>query len=277
MFKKPDEIRIKGLKIYASHGVLLKEKENGQFFYLNITFRTDTHKAGITDDLYETINYAEACDYAAEEFTSCSYDLIETAAEKLARALLIKYPMCFEVEVEVNKPNAPIEEEFENVSVDITRGWHDAYIAVGSNLGDSYDLIEAAKESLTASDEVELIKESSLISTKPYGVLDQPDFVNGLWKIRTVYEPYELLDELNEIEAHLGRQRLIHWGPRTIDLDIIYYDDLVLDTKRLTIPHIDMANRTFVLEPLNEVDPYVRHPLNGMRASQMLDILEQNH
>lgn len=275
MYKKPDEIRVRGLKIYASHGVLLKEKEEGQFFFLNITFRLDTHIAGMRDDLLETINYAEACDFAAEEFTKCSYDLIETAAEKLARALLIKYPMCHEVEVEVNKPNAPIEEEFENVSVDITRGWHVAYIAVGSNLGDSYELIEAAKTRLTFRDEVELIKESSLISTKPYGVIDQPDFVNGLWKIKTVYEPYELLDELNEIEARLGRQRLVHWGPRTIDLDIIYYDDLVIDTKRLTIPHVDMANRTFVLEPLNEVDPYVRHPLNGMRASQMLDILEE--
>lgn len=275
MYKKPDEIRVRGLKIYASHGVLLKEKEEGQFFFLNITFRLDTHIAGMRDDLLETINYAEACDFAAEEFTKCSYDLIETAAEKLARALLIKYPMCHEVEVEVNKPNAPIEEEFENVSVDITRGWHVAYIAVGSNLGDSYELIEAAKTSLTFRDEVELIKESSLISTKPYGVIDQPDFVNGLWKIKTVYEPYELLDELNEIEARLGRQRLVHWGPRTIDLDIIYYDDLMIDTKRLTIPHVDMANRTFVLEPLNEVDPYVRHPLNGMRASQMLDILEE--
>lgn len=274
MYKKLDEIRIRGLKIYASHGVLPEEKENGQFFYVNIIFRTDTHYAGIEDNLDETINYAEACDFIAEEFTKCSYDLIEAAAENLARALLIKYPTCNEIEVEINKPNAPIEEEFENVSVDITRGWHVAYIAVGSNLGDSYELIEAAKNNLTEREEVSLVKESILINTKPYGVVDQPDFVNGLWKIKTVYEPLELLDELNKIEALLGRQRLVHWGPRTIDLDIIYYDDLVIDTKRLTVPHIDMANRTFVLEPLNEVDPYVRHPLNGMRASQMLDILE---
>lgn len=275
MYKTLDEIRIRGLKIYASHGVLPEEKENGQYFFLNITFRLDTHPAGLEDNLDKTINYAEACDFTAEEFTKCSYDLIEAAAENLARALLIKYPQCEEIEVEVNKPNAPIEEEFENVSVNITRGWHNAYVAVGSNLGDSYELIDAAKDKLTEKEEVELIKESSLITTKPYGGVEQPDFVNGLWKIRTVYEPFELLDELNKIEALLGRQRLVHWGPRTIDLDIIYYDDLVVDTKRLTVPHIDMANRTFVLEPLNEVDPYVRHPLNGLRASEMLEILEK--
>lgn len=274
MYKKSDEIRVRGLKIYASHGVLESEKENGQNFYLNLTFRMDTHSAGINDNLEETINYAEACEVAAEEFTKCSYDLIEAAAENLARALLIKYPVCDEVEVEVNKPEAPIDEEFENVSVCITRGWHDAYIAVGSNLGDSYELIEAAKKNLSERPEVELIKEATLISTKPYGVIDQPDFVNGMWKIRTVYEPFELLEELNKTEALLGRQRLVHWGPRTIDLDIIYYDDLVIDTQRLTVPHIDMSNRTFVLEPLNELDPFVRHPLNGMRAGEMLNLLD---
>lgn len=274
MYKKSDEIRVRGLKIYASHGVLESEKENGQNFYLNLTFRMDTHSAGINDNLEETINYAEACEVAAEEFTKCSYDLIEAATENLARALLIKYPVCDEVEVEVNKPEAPIDEEFENVSVCITRGWHDAYIAVGSNLGDSYELIEAAKKNLSERPEVELIKEATLISTKPYGVIDQPDFVNGMWKIRTVYEPFELLEELNKTEALLGRQRLVHWGPRTIDLDIIYYDDLVIDTQRLTVPHIDMSNRTFVLEPLNELDPFVRHPLNGMRAGEMLNLLD---
>ncbi len=117
------------------------------------------------------------------------------------------------------------------------------------------------------------IKESSLITTKPYGVLEQPDFTNGLWLIKTICEPYELLEELNRIEASLGRQRLVHWGPRTIDLDIIYYDDLVVDSKRLTIPHVDMTNRDFVLVPLNEVDPFVRHPLNHLRASEMLERL----
>ncbi len=87
-------------------------------------------------------------------------------------------------------------------------------------------------------------------------------------------EPLELLDTLNDIEARLGRVRTIHWGPRTIDLDIIYYDDCVIDSKRLTIPHIDMANRTFVLEPLAEIDPYIRHPYSGLRAGEMLDKLK---
>lgn len=268
-----DKIKIKGLKIFASHGVFEEEKENGQDFVLNITFSLSLLEPGLTDDLVTTINYGEACEYIADEFTKCSYDLIEAAAENVARALLLKYPECEDISVEVCKPNAPIEEEFDDVSVTVNRGWHTVYIAVGSNLGDSVEIIEAAKKELISRPGYCLIKEATLITTKPYGVLDQPDFTNGLWKIKTIAEPYELLDELNKIEAALGRQRLVHWGPRTIDLDIIYYDDMIIDSERLTVPHIDMANRDFVLVPLNEVDPYVRHPLSHLRPSDMLSRL----
>ena len=99
---------------------------------------------------------------------------------------------------------------------------------------------------------------------------DQPDFTNGMWKVETLMDPFSLLKKLNEIEARLGRERLVHWGPRTIDLDIIYFDDETIDTEKLTIPHIDMANREFVLKPLSEVDPYKRHPINKMTAGEML-------
>lgn len=274
MYRTTDEIRIQGLNIFASHGVFPEEKENGQNFILNITMTTSLLAAGLTDDLCETINYGETCEFVAEEFTKCSYNLIEAACENLARAILIKYPVCEKVKVEVCKPEAPVSEDFENISVCIERGWHEVFIAVGSNLGDSRDIIEHARDMLAEMDGVKILKESTLINTKPYGVTDQPDFTNGMWKIRTIMEPFELLDTLNDIEARLGRVRLVHWGPRTIDLDIIYYDDLTIDTERLTIPHIDMANRTFVLEPLNEIDPYVRHPRLGLRASELLSKLK---
>jgi len=275
MYKTTDEIRIRGLNIFASHGVFPEEKENGQNFVLNITMTVSLLTAGLTDDLCETINYGEACEFIADEFTKCSYDLIEAACENLVRALLIKYPTIESVEVEVCKPEAPIDEEFENVSVCIKRGWHTAYIAVGSNLGDSREIIEHARDTIADMPGVYIEKEATLINTKPYGVLDQPDFTNGMWKIRTIFEPFELLDVLNDIEARLGRTRLIHWGPRTIDLDIIYYDDLIIDSEKLTIPHIDMANRSFVLEPLEEIDPYVRHPLSHLRAGEMLNRLKR--
>lgn len=91
--------------------------------------------------------------------------------------------------------------------------------------------------------------------------------------METLLSPEELLDELHRIEQLADRKREIHWGPRTLDLDIIYYDDLVMNSETLIIPHADMANRTFVLEPLCELAPYHRHPINGLTTKQMLEAL----
>jgi dihydroneopterin aldolase/2-amino-4-hydroxy-6-hydroxymethyldihydropteridine diphosphokinase len=273
MLDYSDRINIKGLKLYAYHGCLEEERQKGQEFTLDITLYLNLTPAGITDNLERTVNYSEACQVAQEAFTKYAYNLIETAAEEVAAALLIKYSLVDKVTVEVFKPHAPIPLDFENVSVFIERKRHTAYIAVGSNLGESEATIAKARELFLKVEGNEILAESSLIVTKPYGVTDQPDFINGMWKVSTLLPPYDLLKKLNEIEHRLGRERLIHWGPRTIDLDIIYYDNLVIDSEKLTVPHIDMANREFVLKPLLEVDPYVRHPITGLRAQEMLDKL----
>ena len=117
---------------------------------------------------------------------------------------------------------------------------------------------------------------SEYLVTPPYGVTDQPDFLNGCLKLRTLLYPYELLAELNRIEKEAGRERIIHWGPRTLDLDIIFYDDLVLEEADLCIPHVEMHKRKFVLEPLGEIAPYKRHPINGKRVCEMLAELNEN-
>lgn len=265
-----DEIKLTGLKIFGHHGVLEEEKIKGQEFLVDITLATDIRKAGLSDDLKETVNYAEMAEYIFEIFDEEIFDLIEAVAEKIARHLLIKYPMVKDVAVTIHKPSAPISIAFSDVSVTAKRSRHTAFIAVGSNMGDSRAIIERAKEELFKDGDNDLIKEAGLIETKPYGVTNQPDFINGMWKIETLLTPFELLKRLNEIEAGEKRERIIHWGPRTLDLDIIYYDDCVIESERLMIPHIDMANRTFVLEPLKEIDPYKRHPVTGLNAGEML-------
>lgn len=266
-----DEIRISGLKIFANHGVYNFEKEKGQHFVINATLFLSLCKAGASDDLNNTVNYAECCEFIQNVFTQKSYDLIETTANELAYGILKKYPTVEKVEIEVCKPEAPITIPFDNVSVFVSRARHTAFIAVGSNLGESKNTIEKGKALLVESGMVNITKESSLIVTKPYGVTDQPDFLNGMWKVETFLEPYELLDLLNDVEKKMGRERLVHWGPRTLDLDIIYYDDCIIDTERLTVPHIDMANREFVLKPLMEVDNFKRHPISRLRAEEMLE------
>ena len=102
---------------------------------------------------------------------------------------------------------------------------------------------------------------------------DQPDFLNGCLRMKTLYYPKELLRELNQIEKEAGRERIIHWGPRTLDLDIIFYDDLISQEDDLCIPHVEMHKRSFVLEPLEEIAPYKRHPGNGKTVRQMLEEL----
>lgn len=268
-----DRISVKGIEVFAYHGVEPFEKEKGQNFILDINIYGDTCDAGRTDNLDLTVNYAEITRFALWEFQAKKFNLIEAAAENLARKLLITYPEINDVEVTVHKPEAPIEIPFDDVSVTIRRRRHNAFIAVGSNLGVSEEIIERGKKALTAGGEVKLLKESSLIVTKPYGVTDQPDFLNGMWEVSTVLSPRELLEFIHRVELGEGRERTVHWGPRTLDLDIIYYDNLVLEEKDLIIPHIDMCNREFVLKPLEEIAPYKRHPVNKKTPTEMLNSL----
>ena len=131
------------------------------------------------------------------------------------------------------------------------------------NMGDSRSILEAAVQALDEMKNTKVEKVSTFITTPPYGVTDQPDFLNGCLKLSTLLYPEELLKELNRIEKEAGRERIIHWGPRTLDLDIIFYDDLVAETDALCIPHVEMHKRAFVLEPLHEIAPYKRHPVYG--------------
>ena len=110
--------------------------------------------------------------------------------------------------------------------------------------------------------------------TAPYGGVEQDDFLNGALALKTLLTPQELLERLHEIEQEAHRERLIHWGPRTLDLDILLYDDLVLDTPDLIIPHVEMHLRDFVLIPLAQIAPWKRHPVLGLTVSQMLADLQ---
>ena len=110
---------------------------------------------------------------------------------------------------------------------------------------------------------------SSVIETKPYGGVEQDDFLNGVVEIETMYSPYALLDFLHELEQKADRKREIHWGPRTLDLDIIFYDDEISDDVNLTIPHPDMQNRDFVVLPMCELAPNYIHPVFGKKMSDL--------
>jgi len=269
--KTKDKITVRKLEVFANHGVYEEENRLGQLFVIDADLYLETYRAGLSDRLELSVNYGEVCQLIEERMKAKTFRLIEAAAEYIAREILRAFPAVSEVSLTLNKPWAPIGLHLESVGVSIHRARHTAYIAVGSNIGDSRTIIAMALEKLNSQEDIEMTACSDFIVTPPYGVTDQPDFLNGCIEVNTLMMPEELLDTLNRTEALFGRERKIHWGPRTLDLDIIFYDDQVINTQRLTVPHPDMANRMFVLKPLNQIAGWKMHPVYHKTVAQLYD------
>lgn len=136
---------------------------------------------------------------------------------------------------------------------------HTAVISIGTNLGKRKTNIKAALKELCAAGKLTSV--SRIYRTKPYGLAGQPDFINLAVVLNTDLQPLELLNHLLSIEARLGRVRTERWGPRIIDLDIIFYNAAVINLPQLTVPHPDMHRRAFVLDPLLDICPDKVHPV----------------
>ena len=270
-----DQIIIKDLEVYGHHGVLKEENVLGQKFLVSMILELPLRKAGYSDDIADSIDYAKVSHLVKEEMEKTTFQLIEALAEHLCDAILLTFPMVTRITMELKKPWAPILLPLDTVSVRLERSRHEVYISIGANLGDKRKNIDDAIDLLKKDKKIDVIRVSDLIETKPYGVTDQPDFLNGAIFLKTLYEADELLDRIHEIEEKLGRERKEHWGPRTIDLDILYFDDEIIETKDLTVPHIEIAKREFVLKPLGQIAPWKKHPVTGKTTQQMLEEIVQ--
>lgn len=133
-----------------------------------------------------------------------------------------------------------------------------AWLSLGANIGDPPAQLREAVRRIGGNPEITVTKQSSVISTKPWGKTDQPDFANMALELETSLNPLSLLGFLQSIEQEMGRVRMEVWGPRVIDLDIIAYEGVTMATERLTLPHPHAHERDFVLTPLGEIAPYVR-------------------
>lgn len=136
-----------------------------------------------------------------------------------------------------------------------------AYLGLGSNVGDREEYIEQAIFLLEKNPNIQVTKHSSNCETEAEGSGEQPPFINAAVEIGTKLSPYKLLEVCQEIETALGREREVEWGPRTIDIDILLYEDEIISDDKLQIPHPLMHERVFVLKPLREIAPQLIHPV----------------
>ncbi|UBH08535.1 2-amino-4-hydroxy-6-hydroxymethyldihydropteridine diphosphokinase [Macrococcus armenti] len=146
------------------------------------------------------------------------------------------------------------------------------YISFGSNIGDREQQINEALNKLQQVRDTELVTVSSLYETAPVGGVIQDDFLNGAAIVETSLTPIDFLNEIQRIELELGRERKVHWGPRTIDLDVLLMDDYIIEHERLNVPHPYMHERSFVLIPLAEIAPEAVHPILNKSIKELVTV-----
>jgi dihydroneopterin aldolase / 2-amino-4-hydroxy-6-hydroxymethyldihydropteridine diphosphokinase len=256
-----DHIVLQGISARGFHGVLDSEKIDGQEFVVDVTLEVDLQRAGQSDLLAHTVNYAEVAADVVALVTGPSLDLIEVLADRIAAAAMER-PLVQAVEVTVHKPQAPVGVPFGDVLVVVERHRDvPVVIALGANLGAVQATLEAAVRQLAGLDGLRITAVSDLFETDPVGGPDQPSYLNAVVLARTRLAAFPMLTALHRIEADHGRVRETRWGARSLDCDLIQYgdpgsgSDLVSNDPELMLPHPRAAERAFVLAPWSAVDP----------------------
>jgi dihydroneopterin aldolase/2-amino-4-hydroxy-6-hydroxymethyldihydropteridine diphosphokinase len=261
-----DRIEVRGLRVRGRHGVLDSERRDGQDFLIDAVLGVDIRPAAAADDLSRTVDYAKLSERLAAIVAGQPVRLIETLAERLARACLAE-PAVREVQITVHKPQAPVGLPFGDVLVTISRARRTrAVLALGSNLGDRLATLQRAVDELAATPGLDVVAVSPVYETAPVGGPEQPDYLNAVALAETSRPAGDLLRRAQEIEAAAQRRRDVRWGPRTLDIDVIAYGDETSGDPVLTLPHPRAHERAFVLAPWHDADPGAELPGHGRIA-----------
>ena len=257
-----DKITLSKMEFEGHTGCLDFEKTDGQKFIVSLDIFLDRIKGCYTDDLTDTVDYAMIYEEVKKIVTEDKGNLIECLAQKVADCVLAADGRILKVIVNISKPEAPVKGIFETMAVTIERRRKEyVVLSLGSNLGDREANILAAEQALRDLSGTEDFRYASIYETEPVGLEDQPYFLNTCVGFYTDIDPFELLDRIHVIENDLLRKREVHWGPRTIDIDIIFYGDEVIMKPELTIPHPRWYLRSFVTVPLRDIkDVDIEHP-----------------
>jgi dihydroneopterin aldolase / 2-amino-4-hydroxy-6-hydroxymethyldihydropteridine diphosphokinase len=277
-----DQIVLRGISATGFHGVLDFERRDGQEFVVDVVMDVDLSHAGASDDLADTVNYAEVAADVVGHITGEPLDLIEALAERIAASVLTRH-LVEAVEVTVHKPEAPVGHPFTDVQVKVRRERETpVVIALGSNLGESLDTLHNAAIALLGLVDIDAV--SPVVETDPVGGPDQPAYLNAVVVGTTSVAPRALLRYLHDIEREHGRTREVRWGARTLDLDLIQYGDPVFDTDvrmdeaSLTLPHPRAHERAFVLVPWALADPEATLRVDGKvrRVADLVDAVDSS-
>lgn len=262
-------INIKGLSVTARHGVLPEEKVNAQPFVFDISICCDTSAAALSDDVHDTVNYAEVCQLVTTFCENNSFNLIEKLAYGAAQKIAENFPLVKAVEVTVHKPQAPVGLPFEDISVSARVERNVVILSLGSSEGDRKAMLDGAIKALNAQDGIKLLKISRYIETEPYGGAAKNTFLNCALTAECLLSPRELLEIIHKIESGFGRVRKERWGDRTLDIDIVFFGDKIIAEEGLSVPHPDYQSRPFVINPVKEIAPGFVCPLTRKRMSDL--------
>lgn len=256
-----DVIRVDGVRGRGRHGVLAHERLDGQEFVVDVAIELDLARAGVSDALADTVDYAAVASAVLARIEGEPVDLIERLAELIAGDVSAD-PRVRAVQVCVHKPRAPVGVPFEDVSVTIRRERAvPVVVALGANLGDRFTTLSAAVADVAAIPGVTITAVSPLVETDPVGGPDQPAYLNAVLLARTTRAPKALLRALHAVEAAHGRTRETRWAARTLDLDLVQYgrpgedDEILHDGTHLQVPHPRATQRAFVLAPWARLAP----------------------
>ncbi|QHI96118.1 2-amino-4-hydroxy-6-hydroxymethyldihydropteridine diphosphokinase [Aristophania vespae] len=262
-------VSVRDLCLFAHHGVLEEEKRLGQRFFINIDALVNIDPAIKDDDYHQAVCYAGLCDIASEITRGSSFNLIETLADRIASAILERYSQVVETHIEIRKPSAPLPYTVSEAAIKITKKRHEVVgLSLGANLGPREATLKAAIDMLARAEGLQIDRVSGLYDSAPWGVEDQPPFINLCLLGQTSLRPMALLRLCKEIELLLGRIPGRHWGERALDIDLLFYGEMQIDNPVLTLPHPRIFERAFVLEPLYELDP--TFTISGRNISEAL-------
>jgi dihydroneopterin aldolase/2-amino-4-hydroxy-6-hydroxymethyldihydropteridine diphosphokinase len=255
-----DRIEINGLTVTTVVGALPHEREIAQPLRIDLALLVDLHDAGRSDELGDTVHYGEVAEQVAAVARENKDVLLERLADRIAE-VAVAFDRVSGVELTVTKLRPPIAEHVDTTAVRVRRtradfdlaprASHRAIVALGSNLGDRWQYLARAVDELG-----DVVAMSQVYETDPVGGPDrQGAYLNMVVAVDTPLDPFAFVRRCQRIEAAALRQRTVHWGPRTLDVDVLLYDDVTIDSPELTIPHPRYAERRFVLAPLAEVAP----------------------